>query len=101
MSNSHVAVVSDFGLSLAIENIRTRSALSRDKPRGTTRWMAPECLEGSRVTKASDVWSLDMTVWEVRLMLSRSQQIINRTLYRYLADRSLSLRPWSGTLLVL
>lgn len=59
--------MADFGLSQAIDGVRSRSGSTlRQGPRGTLRWMAPECLDGDSPTKASDIYSLGITIWEVR-----------------------------------
>ena len=66
----HKALITDFGISRLVDESltvsRTRATTARQLIRGTSRWMAPECLEGARHTKASDVYSFAMTVWEVR-----------------------------------
>ncbi|KAI0304076.1 kinase-like domain-containing protein [Russula brevipes] len=61
-----VALVADFGLSAVIDGIQSRSALSSmaTSVRGTPRWMAPECHKGEPPRKASDVYSLGLTMWE-------------------------------------
>ena len=67
------ALVADFGLSAAIDNICSRSAKSSmaGSVRGTPQWMAPECHKGEPPKKASDVYSLGLTMWEA----SRAEQI--------------------------
>ncbi|KAI0031965.1 kinase-like domain-containing protein, partial [Vararia minispora EC-137] len=65
------ALIADFGLSRssAMDVIRSRTALSTQRggiPPGTLRWMAPECLRGEKPTKASDIYSLGITIWEAR-----------------------------------
>jgi serine/threonine protein kinase len=59
--------VADFGLSAVIDGIQSRSALSSmaSSVRGTPQWMAPECHKGEPPRKASDVYSLGLTMWEV------------------------------------
>ena len=60
------AVLTDFGLSITLDDIRTRSASNTTRsPQGTLRWMAPECLDGGRSSKAADVYALGITIWEV------------------------------------
>lgn len=61
------AVLTDFGLSIAIDDIRSRSTASKhtSTSQGTLRWMAPECLEGGPSTKAADIYAFGITVWEV------------------------------------
>jgi serine/threonine protein kinase len=67
VDEKHHALVADFGLSQAIDNIRSQSLHSTraNEARGTLRWMAPECLDGEAATQASDVYSLGITMWEV------------------------------------
>jgi len=61
-----IALVADFGLSAVIDGIRSRSAQSSmaASVRGTPQWMAPECHKGEPPRKASDVYSLGLTMWE-------------------------------------
>ncbi|KAF4582455.1 hypothetical protein EYR38_002580 [Pleurotus pulmonarius] len=64
--DDHHALLTDFGLSLMLDDVRSRStATHAGSSRGTLRWMAPECLNGHRANEASDVYSLGMTIWEV------------------------------------
>lgn len=50
-----------------LDDVRSRSTTTQAGPsRGTLRWMAPECLNGHRANEASDVYSLGMTIWEVK-----------------------------------
>ena len=62
-----IALVADFGLSAVIDGIQSRSAQSSmaASVRGTPQWMAPECHKGEPPRKASDVYSLGLTIWEV------------------------------------
>ncbi|KAE9390402.1 kinase-like protein, partial [Gymnopus androsaceus JB14] len=52
--SSHNALVADFGLSQAIDDMRR-----------TLQWMALECLDGNPETIVSDVYSLGLIIWEV------------------------------------
>ncbi|KAF9472453.1 kinase-like protein [Pholiota conissans] len=68
ISGEHRALLTDFGLSIVMNEIRNLSTYSNEmqnKPRGTMAWMAPEVHSGSRPDKASDVYSLAMTIWEI------------------------------------
>lgn len=67
MDDSQNALVADFGLSHAIDGIRSNSTHSTraGSARGTLRWMSPETLDGEPPSKASDVYSLGLTIWEV------------------------------------
>lgn len=66
VDDRHVALVADFGLSHTMQSVRAgSSSTQQNSVRGTLRWMAPECLDGSPVTKESDVYSLGVTMWEV------------------------------------
>lgn len=52
----------DFGMS----KIRTGSyQVSQNKPGGTYEWLAPELVDDSECTKASDIYSLGVTFWEI------------------------------------
>ena len=59
--------MADFGLSAVIDGIQSRSAQSSmaASVRGTPQWMAPECHKGESPRKASDIYSLGLTMWEV------------------------------------
>lgn len=72
ISGEHRALLTDFGLSIVMNEIRNLSTYSNEmqsKPRGTMAWMAPEVHRGSRPDKASDIYSLGMTIWEVNTTL--------------------------------
>ncbi len=60
------AKIGDFGLSKI--KLETGSSTKSNKATGTTRWMAPELLDmdaPSSPTKASDVYSYGMVLWEI------------------------------------
>ena len=58
-----VAKVSDFGLSKTFyDNISYRKQKRNYVP---WKWMAPEYLNTSRFTLASDVWSFGVVIWEI------------------------------------
>ncbi|GLI71292.1 hypothetical protein VaNZ11_016413 [Volvox africanus] len=59
---SVIAKVSDFGLSLRIDNDVTHVS---NMYQGTTAFMAPELLLHGRVSKASDVYSFGILMWEL------------------------------------
>lgn len=65
------ARIADFGLSRLIESSsstvskRSNVTHSNDTIKGTLRFMAPEYLRGKPLTKASDVYSFAMTVYQV------------------------------------
>ncbi|GIL79954.1 hypothetical protein Vretifemale_9192, partial [Volvox reticuliferus] len=59
---SVIAKVSDFGLSLRIDNDATHVS---NMYQGTTAFMAPELLLYGRVSKASDVYSFGILMWEL------------------------------------
>ncbi|TCD63709.1 hypothetical protein EIP91_005080 [Steccherinum ochraceum] len=67
VGDDHRAVLTDFGLSITLDDIRTRSASSthHGATQGTLRWMAPECLDGKPSSKAADVYALGITFWEI------------------------------------
>ncbi|KAF9472457.1 hypothetical protein BDN70DRAFT_900529 [Pholiota conissans] len=68
VNGEHRALLADFGLSVVMNDIRSRSTYSKelqDKARGTMAWMAPEVHSGSQPDKAADVYSLAMTIWEI------------------------------------
>ncbi|KAJ3552242.1 hypothetical protein NM688_g4254 [Phlebia brevispora] len=67
VGEDHHALLTDFGLSLKLQQIRNQSSYSRtvDKQRGTLLWMAPEVLEGTSPDMTADVYSLGMTIWEI------------------------------------
>jgi serine/threonine protein kinase len=72
--------VADFGLSAVIDGIRSRSAQSpmAASVRGTPQWMAPECHKGEPPRKASDVYSLGLTMWEVSaFQFSEEMEVIS------------------------
>lgn len=65
------ALLTDFGLSLVMNDVRSKSTYARglsDKSRGTLFWMAPEVLSGASPDVAADVYALGMTIWEACLV---------------------------------
>ena len=92
ISGEHRALLTDFGLSIVMNEIRNLSTYSNDmqgKPRGTMAWMAPEVHRGSRPDKASDIYSLGMTIWEVSAILVVVLSGVNLDLRRFIAIRHL------------
>ncbi|KAE9383177.1 kinase-like protein, partial [Gymnopus androsaceus JB14] len=89
VDDNHNALVADFGLSQAIDGMRSRSGRSTrtDGARGTLRWMAPECLDGNPETIASDIYSLGLTIWEIFSDEVPFSNISDRILPRYVIDR--------------
>lgn len=68
VGDDHEARITDFGISCLLDESLSRdTTLRHTSVQGTSRWTAPECLEGNRATKASDVYSFAMTTWEVSL----------------------------------
>ncbi|EMD31969.1 hypothetical protein CERSUDRAFT_59253 [Gelatoporia subvermispora B] len=72
VNKEHVASLIDFGIATLITDLGT-SFTPTTPMTGTIRWAAPEVLDPeqfglpdiSRFTKASDIYSLSMTMWEV------------------------------------
>lgn len=67
LNDTYCPKISDFGLStLKLEtNISSNSTLKKSAA-GTIRWRAPELLNrGSNASKASDVYSYGMVLWEI------------------------------------
>ncbi|OCH90019.1 kinase-like protein [Obba rivulosa] len=89
VSDDHHALLTDFGLSLALDDVRSRSAYSThaNTARGTLRWMAPECLDGARPNKAADVYSLGITIWEIFSGRVPFSEVSDRVLARVVVDR--------------
>lgn len=67
IDRTHTALVSDFGLSRAMDMVHSHHTNTSHRRRGTPRWMAPECMTGDPSTQMSDIWSLGLTIWEARL----------------------------------
>ncbi|THU80533.1 kinase-like protein [Dendrothele bispora CBS 962.96] len=62
------AAIADFGLShVADSELHKWASLSTSSHsnKGTTRWLAPECLEGGRVSYASDVYAFACVCYEI------------------------------------
>ncbi|RIB30749.1 kinase-like domain-containing protein [Gigaspora rosea] len=60
----HSAYIADLGLSLS-SNIASKSEANNDKVYGILPYMAPEILEGRLYTKASDIYSFGIIMWEI------------------------------------
>jgi len=68
VNSAYKAVLADFGLSSLLQDIRTRSrtAGGSNKNVGTPYWTAPEVFNGKKMTEKSDIYSMGLTIWEVR-----------------------------------
>lgn len=62
-SNTFVAKVSDFGMSLKIDD--NKSEVTNRDPTGPAKWMAPESIRFGQYSEKSDVWSFGVTIWEL------------------------------------
>lgn len=60
VSNASVPCLTDFGLSKIVSE--TQGFTTSAKVGGSSRWMAPELLEGKKLTIESDVWAYGMTI---------------------------------------
>ncbi|KAJ3546868.1 hypothetical protein NM688_g5467 [Phlebia brevispora] len=79
VGTDHHALLTDFGLSLKLQEIRSQSTFSRDidRQRGTLLWMAPEVLLGASPDMSADVYSLGITIWEIFSGQTPFQGVIN------------------------
>ena len=66
MSNNEEALICDFGMSKIIEDITEQSASATLTKSGSSRWLAPEIIEGTLTFPdiACDVYSFGMTIYE-------------------------------------
>mmetsp|Transcript_26263 Transcript_26263/g.36986 ORF Transcript_26263/g.36986 Transcript_26263/m.36986 type:complete len:245 (-) Transcript_26263:67-801(-) len=60
--NDFTVKISDFGLARFSESGTYNASINSVFP---VRWSAPEVLRGSKLSKASDVWSFGVLMWEV------------------------------------
>ncbi|KAG5644520.1 hypothetical protein DXG03_008262 [Asterophora parasitica] len=67
VSSTGAAVICDFGMSKIVEDVTRNSASATLGASGSTRWMAPELIEGEEtsVTKEADVYSFAMAILEL------------------------------------
>ncbi|KAK7054501.1 hypothetical protein VNI00_003699 [Paramarasmius palmivorus] len=66
MCTSGRPCIADFGLARVADSQVLRMSSSTDsQQRGTTRWLAPELLKGSRTTKKSDIYALGCVGYEI------------------------------------
>jgi serine/threonine protein kinase len=73
--------MADFGLSAVIDGIQSRLAqLSMAASmHGMPQWMAPECHKGEPLSKASDIYGLGLTMWEVSVFqFPEKMEVINQ-----------------------
>ena len=64
LDGRYKAKLSDFGLSRVRKDTLSRQSLAPGFA-GTLEWIAPELFQGAKGTKACDVYSYAMTVWEI------------------------------------
>lgn len=78
MSDTGEPLLADFGLSLIVEDLSCLPISTAILGAGSTRWMAPELMEGSDpASKETDIWALGMTVLEVIRIFTSSYHIID------------------------
>ena len=70
VANGKTVKISDVGLRRMVEDYYFIDECDRSRRRGSCReqwplkWFAPECIEFSKFTSQSDVWSFGVTAWE-------------------------------------
>ena len=66
IDSNFCARITDFGLTTVLRNNSLSMTITAQTGVGTLRWMAPELFEdGSRPSKASDIYALGMVAYEV------------------------------------
>jgi len=65
VSSEGTACICDFGVTKVIEENTDKTASATLTSAGSTRWLAPELIEGNSPTKACDVYSFGMAVLEL------------------------------------
>ena len=60
ISNDGHALLTDFGLSYIVNS--SFSLQVGDLNGGTLNWMAPEVLDGAKISPGSDIWAFGMTM---------------------------------------
>ena len=61
VANEKTVKISDFGLSRKVEDYYK----STRQGKWPLKWYAPECIEFSKFTSQSDVWSFGVLAWEL------------------------------------
>jgi hypothetical protein len=87
------AKVTDFGISRLLVDDETMTA-----DVGTTRWMAPEVLAGSRYDESADIYSLGIILCEIDTHKLPFEGVMDETGNQLLGDAALATRLLSGTL---
>ncbi|KAJ8515889.1 hypothetical protein ONZ45_g6752 [Pleurotus djamor] len=78
-------LITDFGLSQLQDQVS--SLASRSKVSGTLRWMAPELLDGERLSRPADVYSFALLGWELYTGVVPFGHIPERAFVRKVVDK--------------
>jgi len=77
LKESGVPMISDFGLSREV--VQGEEYLSTGKDSLPLKWMAPEAIKLSHFTRATDIWSFGVTIWEIVTRGSEPHETIDVT----------------------
>eukprot|EP01118_Nematostelium_gracile_P011313 TRINITY_DN3992_c0_g1_i1.p1 TRINITY_DN3992_c0_g1~~TRINITY_DN3992_c0_g1_i1.p1 ORF type:complete len:274 (-),score=68.83 TRINITY_DN3992_c0_g1_i1:28-771(-) len=93
--NAWTVKIGDLGMSEKLE--KNQDVLITKRKDLPIRWSAPEVLSKHELSKASDVWSYGVTIWEiVELKKPYHEVLSNEDVKRGICEDSLKLAPFSN-----
>lgn len=97
LSQEGIVKICDFGMSKTLGEIEDEhGAANADQVMGTPQWLAPEVADGEAYTKAADVYSFGIVLWEIgsrRLPYSTTPRLEEMQPPALLAEVAKGVRP--------
>lgn len=98
LSQEGIVKICDFGMSKTLGEIEDEqgSSPNADQVMGTPQWLAPEVTDGEPYSKAADVYSFGIVLWEIgsrRLPYSTTPRVDEMQPLALLAEVAKGVRP--------
>jgi len=90
-TNKYQVKIADFGLSRVTETDTYNAATTTSFP---VRWTAPETLQSGKISRASDIWSFGVVLWEIAEGKRPYTELSNSEVIKAVCDKGVRLpRP--------
>jgi len=96
LSQEGIVKICDFGMSKTLGEIEDDQGGNADQVMGTPQWLAPEVADGEPYTKAADVYSFGIVLWEIgsrRLPYSTTPKVEDMSPPALMAEVAKGVRP--------